>query len=406
MAELHLLSPRGFVASGVYAGIKTRQTPDVGLLLAAAPATAAACFTTNKVFAAPVKVGREHVKGGKLRGVVVNSGNANACTGRQGEADALRMCEVAASVAKCDCRARDILPSSTGIIGHLLPMDRIERGIAEAGLNLGSSREHALLFGDAILTTDTRRKTAEATVKLGRQTVTLAGICKGAGMIGPRMSTAAPHATMLAYLTTDAAAPAPVLKRLLQNAADASFNAVTIDDHTSTNDTAVLLASGASGAKLSTPAAAKKFAAALDEICQSLAYQIAKDGEGATKVVVVTVRQAKTVEHARAMARAVANSPLVKCAMNGNDPNWGRIVSAAGLAGVPFDPDKATLTLQGTVVFDRGTPLPFDGATVSDALKAAEVQVDLTCKLGKADATVWTCDLSKDYVTINADYHT
>lgn len=404
MADLHLLSPRGFVASGIYAGIKQRQTPDVGLLLCSGPATAAAVFTTNKVVAAPVTVGRAHVASGKLRGVVLNSGNANACTGKQGERDAKRMCELAAAVAQC--RATDILPSSTGIIGHMLPMAKVERGIVECGQSLGDSREHALLFGDAILTTDTRRKQEATTVKIGRQTVTLAGICKGAGMIGPRMKNAAPHATMLAYLTTDAQVAAPVLRKLMQQAADASFNAVTIDDHTSTNDTAVLLASGQSEVKIAGSKAVGAFADALDEVCQSLAYQIAADGEGATKVVTITVRGAKTVKDAQLMARAIANSPLVKCAMNGNDPNWGRIVSAAGMCGAAFDPAKATLNLQGTTVFRSGQPLAFDAAAVSESLKAAEVKVELACRLGKADATVWTCDLSKDYVTINADYHT
>jgi glutamate N-acetyltransferase/amino-acid N-acetyltransferase len=403
MAELHLLSPRGFTASGIFAGIKTRQTPDIGLLLSTARATAAAVFTTNKVVAAPVKIGRANIARGTLRGVVVNSGNANACTGKQGEKDARRMCELAASVARC--KPAEILPSSTGIIGHLLPMEKIERGIIEAGLGLGDTREHALLFGDAIMTTDTRRKTAATTFKIGKATITLAGVCKGAGMIGPRMS-AAPHATLLAYLTTDAQIAAPALKKLMQQATDASFNSVTIDDHTSTNDTAVLLASGAGDAKINSPKTLKSFAAALNEVCQSLAWQIAADGEGATKVVTITVRQAKSSKDAQLMARAIANSPLVKCAMNGNDPNWGRIVSAAGLAGAAFDPDKSTLTLQGTVVFKNGTPLSFDAAAVSTALKAPEVKVDLACRLGKSEATVWTCDLSKDYVTINADYHT
>jgi glutamate N-acetyltransferase/amino-acid N-acetyltransferase len=405
MSDLHLLSPKGFVASGIYAGIKTRQAPDIGLLICKAKAAvAAASFTTNKVFAAPVKIGRKHIAGGKLRGVVVNSGNANACTGKQGEKDALRMCDLAAGVARC--KPTEILPSSTGIIGHLLPMAKVERGITEAGLYLGDSVEHAHLFGNAIMTTDTRRKTAATTFTIGKQTVTLAGVCKGAGMIGPRMSVAAPHATMLAYLTTDAQIAAPLLKRMMQQATDESFNSVTIDDHTSTNDTAVLMASGLSSAKIAGAKATASFAAALKNVCQFLAYQIAADGEGATKVVTITVRQAKTAKHAQAMARAIANSPLVKCAMNGNDPNWGRIVSAAGLAGVPFNPDKATLTLQNTVVFKDGQPLPFDAVTVSDSLKAPEVKVDLSCRLGKSDATVWTCDLSKDYVTINADYHT
>jgi glutamate N-acetyltransferase/amino-acid N-acetyltransferase len=402
MAELHLLSPLGFRAAGVHAGIKTKQSPDVGLLIADAPATAAACFTTNQVFAAPVKIGREHVRKGKLRGVVVNSGNANACTGLQGEKDAKRMCVLASEIA--DCPPQQILPSSTGIIGHLLPMEKVERGIRDAGGYLGNSMEHALLFGDAIMTTDTKRKSAAVEFKVGRQTVTLAGTCKGAGMIGPRMSV--PHATMLAYLTTDAKVSPPLLRKLMQRACDASFNAVTIDDHTSTNDTACILASGESGAAIDTERAAKTFGAALTEVCTSLARQIAADGEGATKVVTIRIEKAASDADAKMIARAVANSPLVKCAMHGNDPNWGRIVSAAGLTRARFNPDKAVLNLQGTVVFQKGRPVPFDAAKVSASLKAPEVTAVLTCNLGKSSATVWTCDLSKDYVTINADYHT
>jgi glutamate N-acetyltransferase/amino-acid N-acetyltransferase len=425
MAELHLLSPAGFRAAAVYAGIKSKQTPDVALLIAAAPATAAACFTTNKVFAAPVKIGRAHIKSGKLRGIVVNAGNANACTGQQGELDALRMCEIAASVAstpKLKCKPTEILPSSTGIIGHLLPMPKLERGIVEAGQYLGVSREHALQFADAILTTDLKRKTAAARFKIGKKTVTLAGVCKGSGMIGPRMSLTgadgikagrlqssgfrSAHATMLAYLTTDALVPTSILRKLIQSTSDASFNAVTVDDHTSTNDTAAILASGASGASIKSGASLNAFADALTEVCQSLAYQIAADGEGATKVVTITVRRAKTVDIARALARSIANSPLVKTAMHGNDPNWGRLISAAGYAGVPFNPDQCTLTLQGTKVFRAGRPLPFSAAQLSRALDAKEVTVDLDCATGSAEATVWTCDLSKQYITINADYHT
>src|SRR5215218_7473648 len=286
MPELHLLSPACFRAAGVYAGIKTKQNPDVGLLLCDRPATAAAVFTTNKVFAAPVKIGRAHVKSGRLRGVVVNAGNANACTGKQGERDALRMCELAATVAKC--KKNEILPSSTGIIGHLLPMAKLERGIIEASQYLGNSLEHAGLFAAAILTTDLKRKAAATSFKIGKQTVTLAGVCKGSGMIGPRMSLAGPgakgtkplHATMLAYLTTDAVIAPPLLRKLLEAASDGSFNAVTVDDHTSTNDTACILASGASGAKVVAAKDVKSFAAALDEVCHSLAYQIAADGEG------------------------------------------------------------------------------------------------------------------------------
>ena len=402
MAALHLCSPVGFRASGVSAGIKSTGAPDVGMIVCDATATAAAVFTTNKVFAAPVKVGRENVAKGKLRGVVVNAGNANACTGEQGEKDARMMCHLASIAIGCDERL--ILPSSTGIIGHLLPMDKIERGIGHAGHALGRDREHALRFSDAILTTDLKRKEAATSFKIGRQTVTLAGVCKGSGMIGPRM--AITQATLLAYLTTDAAIASPLLRKVLAGATDDSFNAVTVDDHASTNDTCAVLASGASNAKIDSPRAINAFTDALNEVCESLAYQIAADGEGATKVVTIEVEGAATEAAARAIARSIANSPLVKCAMHGNDPNWGRIVSAAGYAGVPFDPDKSTLTLQGTAVFRHGHPVAFNAGKLSKALKAPEVRVLLSCRLGSARAKCWTCDFSKDYVTINADYHT
>lgn len=416
MKELHLCSPRGFRASGVYAGIKSRQSPDVGMIVCDVTASAAAVFTTNKVVAAPVKVGREHVANGNVRGIVVNAGNANACTGAQGEKDARQMCHLASIAIGCDERL--ILPSSTGIIGHPLPMDKIERGIAHAAHALGRDHEHAMRFCDAILTTDLKRKQAATTFKLGRETITLAGCCKGSGMIGPRMALSPPggdaaathgrsrHATMLAYLTTDAVVPADVLRKLLGESADASFNAVTVDDHTSTNDTCAILASGAAGVKIDSVRATAAFSAALNEVCQSLAYQIAADGEGATKVVTITVDGATDLDAARKLARAIANSPLVKCAMHGNDPNWGRIVSAAGYADVPFNPDICTLALQDIVVFRHGHPVPFDAAKLSKLLDTREVRVRLSCRLGAASATCWTCDLSKEYVTINADYHT
>jgi len=247
------------------------------------------------------------------------------------------------------------------------------------------------------------RKAAAARVKIGKEFVTIAGVCKGSGMIGPRMGP--PHATMLAYLTTDAKIASSKLQKLMNSIADESFNAVTVDDNTSTNDTAAIMASGL-GAAINSPRGLTAFGNALREVCQSLAYQIAADGEGATKVVKIIVSTAASVNDARLIARAIANSPLVKCAMHGNDPNWGRIVSAAGLCGAKYDPDKSVLKLQGTPVFRHGTPLKFDAEKVSKSLAAKEVVVDLTCGLGKHVATVWTCDLSKDYVTINADYHT
>lgn len=397
---LHLLSPRGFSAGAAHAGLKTTSQPDVAILACDTTASAAAVFTTNKVFAAPIAIGRRHVASGKLRGVVVNSGNANACTGNRGERDALRMCRLTA--AELGCKTSEILPSSTGIIGHLLPMDKIERGIALAAKSIGATLAHAQNFERAILTTDTRPKSAAARFRAGKEWITVAGACKGSGMIGPRLAL---QATMLAYLTTDAAAPPPLLRKSLAAAAESSFNAVTVDDHTSTNDTVALLASG-HGPAIGSGKALKSFARALNEVCQSLAYQIAADGEGATKVVRIDVRGAKTDADAKSIARAIANSPLVKCAMNGNDPNWGRIVSAAGLCGADFDPGKAELRLQETPVFRRGRPVGFDAPRVSKSLAAKEVVIDLSCGMGKSSATVWTCDLSKDYVTINADYHT
>jgi glutamate N-acetyltransferase/amino-acid N-acetyltransferase len=333
--------------------------------------------------------------------VVVNAGNANACTGKQGMKDAIAMCQLAADRAECD--PHEFLPSSTGIIGHKLPMEKVEHGIAAAFDYLGDSEEHSLRFSDAILTTDTRRKEAFTELKLGRQRVRIAGVCKGSGMIGPRLGL---HATMLAYIITDAAIAPPLLRKLLNQCSEESFNAVTVDDHASTNDTACILASGAADVSVKSAADVKKFQAGLMQVCQSLAYQIAADGEGASKVIRIDITGAANEAAAKAIARQIANSPLVKCAMNGNDPNWGRIVSAAGYAGVPFDPAKASLKLQGTLVFRRGEPTEFDATKVSHSLAAPEVKVELNCGPGKARATCWTCDLSREYVTINADYHT
>jgi glutamate N-acetyltransferase/amino-acid N-acetyltransferase len=404
---MHLLSAKGFLANGVAAGIKASKKNDVGLLVAEEFATAAAAFTTNKVFAAPVAIGRKHIRMGVLKGVVLNSGNANACTGEQGEEDAWRMCALAAQLTQVDPEL--FLPSSTGIIGHLLPMDHVFAGIRAAAADLGNSEEHALAFTDAILTTDTVRKFAAATVRIGGKKVTLTGICKGAGMIGPNMTVSgvpARQATMLSYLLTDAAVPTAILRKLLKQSVDRSFNCVTIDNHMSTNDTAVLMASGYSEARLTAAADQKKFLGALDDLTTSLAKQIAADGEGATQTVTVRVRGAATEKDAKKIARAIADSPLVKCAFHGRDPNWGRIVSAAGMCGAKFNPDKAKLTLAGTVVYRNGRPLPFDGAAVSKAMAAKEVVADLHCGDGAGEATVWTCDFSKEYVTINADYHT
>jgi glutamate N-acetyltransferase / amino-acid N-acetyltransferase len=265
---MHLLSAKGFSAAGVAAGIKQSGKNDVGLLVADGYATAAAAFTTNRTFAAPITVGRRHIRDGVLRGVVLNSGNANACTGRQGVLDAKRMCALAGQLTMSETEA--FLPSSTGIIGHLLPMNAVCAGIRAVAADLGNTQDHALAFTDAILTTDTVRKFAGVTLRINSKTVNLTGICKGAGMIGPNMRVPK-QATMLAYLLTDADIAPQVLRKLLAMSVDRSFNCVTIDNHMSTNDTAVLLASGVSGASVDSSAAVKKFSRALNEVTTSLA---------------------------------------------------------------------------------------------------------------------------------------
>lgn len=414
--SLHLLSPKGFRAAGVRAGIKASGKPDVALLVADRAVPAAAVFTTNQVCAAPVEVGRDHIRSGKLHAIVVNSGNANACTGKQGLRDARDMCNITASLLNTD--ATLVLPSSTGVIGHPLPMPKVRAGIHDAFNQLGNTEAHAVAFRDAIMTTDAFPKTAARTIRIGRSDITLAGVVKGAGMIGPRLalpkassqsSSGASkklHATMLAYLTTDADIAPAQLRRLLAASVHSSFNACLVDDHTSTNDTVALLASGASNQKLSADAHAKKFADALADLCTELSKLVVSDGEGATKVVVIRITGAKNDSDAALIARAIANSNLVKCAMHGNDPNWGRIVSAAGLTRAKFDPNRATLLLQGHRLFKSGTPLPFSPAEVSNSLKTREVDIHLACGLGSGESILYTCDLTREYIRINADYTT
>ena len=419
MDDLHLLSPAGFAAAGVAAGLKRSGKLDCGLLVATGGrlAGAAAAFTRNLVVAAPVVVGRKHLIGGYLRAVAVNSGNANACTGPRGEADAIDSCRRVAELVGCE--PEQVLPSSTGIIGRPLDMPKLLTGFDLAHAALGDSVDHAAAFARAIMTTDLVPKSASATLTLSGKRVTVAGVCKGSGMIGPMMAVDAPgggtisvpsHATMLAYVTTDADAPPDVLREVLAAATERTFNRLTVDGHASTNDTALLLASGASGAGVESAADRARFLAAVSEVCDALSYQIAADGEGATKAVVVTVIKAESERAATELARAIAESPLVKTALHGNDPNWGRIVSIAGMAaardGLAFDPGRCTLDLCGTRVFENATPAPFDAAALSGKMKAKRVDILLDAAAGDASAQVYTCDLSREYITINADYHT
>ncbi|BCM92190.1 arginine biosynthesis bifunctional protein ArgJ [Abditibacteriota bacterium] len=391
-------APKGFRVGAARAGIKT-QGLDVALLLADEGATCAAVFTTSQVKAAPVLVSAEHLSAGHARAVVVNAGNANCCTGEAGKQNARRMCELAAQ--KIGLTAPEVLVCSTGIIGHPLPMDKIENALA--ALELNASDEEA---ARAFMTTDLVPKFIAARAEIGGQTVTVGGQCKGVGMIGPNMAPlSVPHATMLAFLTTDARVEAPRLQALLERAVARSFNSVTVDGDMSTNDTAILLASGASQVEISDDNEGQ-FLDLLGAVCRELAKKIARDGEGATRLVQIEVAGTATEADARTIALSIANSPLVKTAIFGRDPNWGRIAMAAGKAGVAFDAAKLSFSLGEVPLFENGEPLPFDLATAERQLANENVFIRLQLGEGDADWTAWTCDFSYEYVKINAEYHT
>lgn len=398
MSNNTITAPKGFSASGVACGIKDSKSLDMGLLVADEACPAAAVFTKNRFCGAPVIVGREHLRGGRLRAVVVNSGRANVATGDRGIADARTMCaRVATAIG---ARSGDVIPLSTGVIGAYLPMARIRHGIGLAAESLSSSAVAGRLFARAILTTDTRVKEACERIRIGKSKVTVAGCCKGSGMIAPNM------ATMLGFITTDAGLPARTLKRLLHEAVDPTFNRVTVDECQSTSDTVVVLASGAS-ASLGSQRSCNIFAEALHEVCARLAYEIAADGEGATRVLEITVRGARSAVDAHSAARAIGVSPLVKTAVHGGDPNWGRIVQALGATEVDFKPEKVRIWIGGILVFARSAPSPrLNEAQLARAMtrKCVPILVDLGA--GRAQDRVLTCDLSREYVSINADYHT
>jgi len=322
--------------------------------------------------------------------VIINSGNANACTGEAGMRAAERM--AAAAARRLDLAADEALVLSTGVIGVPLPVDKIEAALPGLALSPEGGAEAAR----AIMTTDTRPKTAAMELEVDGRVVRVGGMAKGSGMIHPQM------ATMLAVITTDADVPSYDLQRHLTDAVGGSFNRIDVDGDMSTNDTVLLFANGASGVSLPD----ELFAAALAAVCVSLARQVAADGEGATKLLEITVTGAVSVEDAERAARAITRSNLVKAAMYGNDPNWGRILCAAGYSGALLDPAKARLTLQGTALYADGLPLPFDAAAVSADLRAPEVSVRLDLGVGDAQATAWGCDLTPEYVHINADYTT
>ncbi|MBX7102047.1 MAG: bifunctional glutamate N-acetyltransferase/amino-acid acetyltransferase ArgJ [Myxococcaceae bacterium] len=388
-AELTLTSVRGLRAAGVRAGIKASGNPDVGLLVADAPVPAAAVFTRNHFAAAPVLRSRAHLEasGGLVRAVVVNSGNANACTGAQGEADARAMCAQVAQLVGCP--EHQVLVCSTGVIGVKLPMDRVRAGITAAHAALSREVEAGRSFLLAIMTTDAFPK--EACARAGAAVV--AGVAKGAGMIQPNM------ATMLGFLATDAAVPAAALRAALPALAAKSFNAVHVDTHTSTNDTLLVLSTGAAG----------EVSGWLDrstEVARRLAWLIARDGEGATKVTTIEVTGAASEAAAKAIAERVAASALVRTALYGNDPNWGRFTSAVGNAPEVKNAAALRCVLQGVEVFRAGEPTDFDRAAVSRAMAREDVSLALELRDGQGAAVVMTSDLGYRYVQVNAEYTT
>ena len=391
-------APAGFRAAGVACGIKKTGAPDLALIVADGPATAAAVFTTNKAQAAPVVVSREHLahSGGLARAVVVNSGCANACTGPEGLAVARSTADFVASIV--GCRTDHVLVASTGVIGVQLDVDRLRKGAVAAANTL--SRTGGGDAAVAIMTTDRAPKSAAVAVTTAAGTYHVGGMAKGAGMIEPHM------ATMLGFITTDAAVPAPLLQRALRDAVDVTFNAITIDGDTSTNDTVFLLASGASGVEV-TDAGYPGFVAALRSVCGALARAIVRGGEGVTKLVSITVTGAATAGDAARAAKTIANSLLVKTAIHGGDPNWGRLLAAAGRAGVAFDVEHASVRIGAVELFKDG--VPFDDRAPEAAACLAGSDIEITVDLGAGgahSATVWTCDLSAEYVAINAEYRT
>jgi len=388
-AELTLSSVAGLRAAGVRAGIKASGTPDVALLVADVPVAAAALFTQNHFAAAPVNVSRAHLQasGGKVRAVVVNSGNANACTGAQGDRDALEMCErVAAALA---CPVEQVLVCSTGVIGVKLPMDKVRTGIEAAVAALSSELEAGRRFLHGIMTTDAYPK--EACARAGEAVV--AGVCKGAGMIQPNM------ATMLAFLATDMDLSAAQLQGALPGITSRSFNAVHVDTHTSTNDTFIALATG------KRPATAS-WAGQLETVAHRLSWLIARDGEGATKVTTIRVMGAASDAAAKRIATLVATSALVRTALYGNDPNWGRFTSQVGNSPDVRNAHALRCVLQGMEVFREGEPTAFDRAAASRAMAREDVLLELQLQDGAGEAVVLTSDLGYRYVQVNAEYTT
>jgi glutamate N-acetyltransferase/amino-acid N-acetyltransferase len=389
--------PQGFLFSACAAGIKTSGRPDVALALVPGGASAAAMFTRNQVVAAPVTIGRAHLRAsrGRVHALIVNAGNANCATGKPGLHAAKAVCAELALRLKVS--AANIFPSSTGIIGVPLPAEKIT-GALPGLISAAQDAPGFDAFASAILTTDTRKKTACASLVHQGRTLSLAGVAKGAGMIHPDL------ATMLVYIFTDVVATPRELAQTLRAAVDRSFNNISIDGDTSTNDTVLLLASGTSSVPLK--AVRKGFTAALDGICRSLAEQIVGDGEGVRHVVRLKIEQARTRRDARRIARAIANSPLVKTAWAGADPNWGRMLAAIGSSGVKVDPARISIYLGREQICRNGAAFAFDKNAAHQYMSQPAYDIRFTLGAGKAALDFLSCDLTAEYVRINADYST
>lgn len=390
--------PAGFLFSACTAGIKPSGRPDLALALAPNGAAAAAMFTRNQIVAAPLTVGRNHLRasGGRVHAVIVNAGNANCATGKQGLRAAQVVCRYVAKL--CGVREHHVFPSSTGIIGVPLPAEKITDSLPGLISSAQSGDAAFDAFAGAIMTTDTHPKVASQVITKHGIEITLAGVAKGAGMIHPNM------ATMLVYVFTDVVASPRELRQCLKSAVDESFNNISIDGDTSTNDTVLLLASGKSGLELKK--VRNEFEPALKKICRSLAAQIIADGEGVKHVVRLKIEQARTTGEARQIARAIANSPLVKTSWAGADPNWGRILAAAGYSGVKIDPDRINIYLGELQICRGGAACPFDKAIAHQYM--SEPAYDIRVALGSGSATLdfLSCDLTEDYVRFNAEYST
>jgi glutamate N-acetyltransferase / amino-acid N-acetyltransferase len=398
-------APKGFLASGIRAGIKKSGNPDLALLYSETPAVAAGIFTTNAFKASPVRLSIANLRNKTHRAIVVNSGNANCANGRQGDADALAM---AGYIAKGMALGEsEVLVASTGIIGHKFPLSKIEVKAPE--LILGLSVKGGSDLAGAIMTTDTVKKEIAVKVDLGGEVVTIGGAAKGGGMMHPLMKKAGRHATMLGFITTDVSISKAMLARALSDAADESFNMISVDGDMSTNDSVFIMANGLAGNRKITGAGKdyQVFLKALRGLCISLAKMLAADGEGAKKLVEITVVGAKTDESARIIARKISTSNLLKCAIFGEDPNWGRVAASAGSAGVDFDPGRTDIYLGPAKVLSGGSSMKtFDKEKVRKYIKGKEVFIKVDLKSGKGSATAWTCDFPKEYVTINSEYST